>query len=436
MFKTLAGAFKNKEIRKKLIITVLLLLVYRLGCYLPIPGINAEAYGLSISEDTVGVLSLLNSVTGSALENGSFLALGITPYINASIIVQLLAVGIPALERLSKEGDEGRKKMNMITKIIAIVLAIAQGVGTVIGFGKSSLVNIFGAGCPIWVTGAFVVILMVAGTCFTMWLGDRITEQNVGNGISLIIFVGIMSTAGLSILNAFKNIFSGNLNALWELLGFLALTVLIFALIVFVDLAERKIPVQYAKQIKGRKMFGGQSSYIPMKINASGVMPIIFASAIITFPSLIMQLFGVTPESGWFAKFYYNYLGTGSVVYSILVGLLILFFAYFYAQIQFNSADVSQNIQQHGGFIPGIRPGKATTDYLKRVSNRITLFGAIFLAFIAIVPSVIFRLVAGDQLELLNAFTATGMLIVVSVAIEFGTQLEAQLMMKRHKNIL
>lgn len=434
MFKTLASAFKNKEIRRGLLITLALLFVYRIGCFLPIPGIDASVYLDAIGEDKLGVLGLLNSVTGSALANGSFLALGITPYINASIIVQLLSVGIPALERLSKEGDEGRRKMNTVTKVVALILAIAQGVGTVIGF-KSALVNLYG-NAPIWLTGATVVTFMVAGTCFTMWLGDRITEQKIGNGISLIIFIGIMSTAATSIVNALNEVFGGNIGALWELIGFLALALIIFVFIVWIDLSERKIPVQYAKQIKGRKMFGGQSSHIPMKINGSGVMPIIFASAIISFPNLIMQLCGVTRNSGWFAKFYYDYLGTGSVGYSILVGLLILFFAYFYAQIQFNPADVSQNIQQHGGFIPGIRPGKATTDYLKRVSNRITLFGAIFLAFIAIVPSIVFGLVAGESLELLNAFTATGMLIVVSVAIEFNSQLDAQLMMKRHKNIL
>ena len=435
MFKTLASAFKNKDIRKGLLITLLLLLVYRLGCFLPIPGIDTAVYGYKIDNDDLGVLSLLNSVTGSALANGSFLALGVTPYINASIIVQLLSVGIPALERLSKEGDEGKKKMNLITKIVALLLAIAQGVGIVIGIGEAGLTNLYGS-APIWLTGATVVLFMVAGTCFTIWLGDRITEQNVGNGLSLIIFVGIIATAASAIFNSISNIFAGNTSAIWELAGFIVLAVILFTMIVFVDLSERKIPVQYAKQIKGRKMLGGQSSYIPMKLNGSGVMPIIFASAIITFPNLIMQLFGVTRDSGWFAKFYYDYLGTGSVGYSILVGLLILFFAYFYAQLQFNPADVSQNIQQHGGFIPGIRPGKATTDYLKRVSNRITLFGALYLAFLAIVPSIIFGLVAGGSLQLLNAFTATGMLIVVSVAIELGAQLDAQLMMKRHKNIL
>ena len=434
MFKTLARALKTPELRKKILITLLLLLVYRIGCYLPVPGILPDTYATQVGDDA-SLLTLLNAVTGSALSNGAFLALGVTPYINASIIVQLLTVGIPALERLSKQGEDGKEKINMITKIVAIVLAIAQGIGIVLGFGTDCLAPIFGENL-IWLTAVFVVLVLIAGTCFTMWLGDRITDQGIGNGLSLIIFIGIIASTGLSIANAVVSIFEGNTNSLWELLGFLAMVFVVFTLIVFFDLAERRIPVQYAKQIKGRKMYGGQSSYIPMKINASGVMPIIFATAIITFPNLIMQLCGVTRDSGWFARFYYDYLGAGGIIYSILVGLLILFFSYFYAQIQFNPADVSQNIQQNGGFIPGVRAGRPTVDYLSKISKRITLFGAIFLAFIAIVPSVVFEAVAGGSIGLLNAFTATGMLIVVSVAIEFNTQLNAQLLMKRHKNLL
>ena len=434
MFKTLGSAFKNRELRKSMIITVCLLLVYRLGCFLPTPGLSSDLYSSLVGDDVTGVLSLLNAVTGSALANSAIFALGVTPYINASIIVQLLAVAIPPLQRLSKEGDEGRQKMNLVTKITALVLALAQGLGIVLGLGNDYIQPIFGENLK-WLTSAMVIVILMAGTCFTMWLGDKITEQGVGNGLSLIIFVGIIGTSAQSVLNAIKNI-SSSLVYLWELIGFFALVVLVFFLIVFVDMAERKINVQYAKQVKGRKMYGGQSSYIPMKVNSSGVMPIIFASAIITFPTLIMTLFGLRSERGRIAGFWFKYLGTGTVAYSILTCALILFFAYFYAQIQFNPSDVSLNIQQHGGFIPGIRPGKPTTEYLKKVSNRITLFGAIFLAFIALVPSVLFSAVAVGQQGLLNSFTATGMLIVVSVAIEFREQLEAQLMMKRHKNIL
>ena len=434
MFKTLGSAFKNRELRKSIIITLILLLVYRLGCYLPTPGLSSDLYASLVEQDASGILSLLNAVTGSALSNAAIFALGVTPYINASIVVQLLAVAIPAMERLSKEGDEGRNKINFITKIVALVLALAQGLAIVLGLGEGYIEPIFGENLK-WLTGIVIVLVLMAGTCFTMWLGDKITEQGIGNGLSLIIFVGIIATSAQSIVNAISNI-QYSLNYLWELIGFMVLVLLIFFLIVFIDLSERKITVQYAKQVKGRKMYGGQSSYIPMKVNASGVMPIIFASAVITFPTLIMTLCGLNANSGGFAGFWFNYLGTGTVVNSIVTALLILFFAYFYAQIQFNPSDVSLNIQQHGGFIPGIRPGKPTTDYLKKVSNRITLFGAIFLAFIALVPSVLFSAVATTSVGLLNSFTATGMLIVVSVAIEFREQLEAQLMMKRHKNIL
>lgn len=434
MFKTLGSAFKNRELRKSMIITLILLLVYRLGCFLPTPGLSSDLYSSLVSNDASGILSLLNAVTGSALSNAAVFALGVTPYINASIIVQLLTVAIPKLEQISRDGDNGRQKINMITKIVALVLALAQGLGIVLGLGGGYIDPIFGEKLK-WLTSIVIILVLMAGTCFTMWLGDKITEQGIGNGLSLIIFVGIIATAAQSMLNAINNI-KYSLSYLWELLGFLALVLVVFFLIVFVDMAERKITVQYAKQIKGRKMYGGQASYIPMKVNASGVMPIIFASAIITFPTLIMSLFGLNAESGGFAGFWFKYLGTGSVIYSILTAILILAFAYFYAQIQFNPADVSLNIQQHGGFIPGIRPGKPTTEYLKKVSNRITLFGAIFLAFLALVPSVVFSAVAVGQQGLLNSFTATGMLIVVSVAIEFRDQLEAQLMMKRHKNIL
>lgn len=434
MFKTLGSALKNREIRKSIIITLLLLLVYRLGCFLPTPGLDRTLYSDIASNDTTGILSLLNAVSGSALANAAIFALGVTPYINSSIIVQLLAVAIPPLERLSKEGDDGKQKINMITKIVALVLALAQGLGIVLGLGKDYLNPIFGENL-IWLTGVVVVIVLMAGTCFTIWLGDKITEQGVGNGLSLIIFVGIIATAAQSIVNSVKNV-SNSLTYLWELIGFLALVLIVFVLIVFVDSSERRIQVHYTKQIKGRKMYGGQSSFIPMKINASGVMPIIFASAIITFPSLVMALCGVTKDSGWFANFWYTYLGTGSILYSVLTALLILFFAYFYATLQFNPTDISLNIQQHGGFINGVRPGKPTTEYLKKISHRITLFGAIFLAFIALVPSVLFSAVAVGSQGLLNSFTATGMLIVVSIAIEFREALEGRLMMNRHKNIL
>lgn len=432
MFHTLVNAFKNKDVRKKLLITLALLFIYRIGCWLPVPGISAAVNKAATGEDSL--LSLLSSITGGALANGAFLAIGISPYINASIIIQLLTVAIPSLERLSKQGGEGRKKLNKITRFVTLFLAIAQAIAITISWANQDGLEtgIFrGLLTQKWMIGIFVAVMLVAGSMFTLWLGELITENGMGNGISLLIFVGILSSAGLAIVAKFGEAFGGSDTAIWELLGFLLMVILVFGLIVFVDLAERKIPIQYAKQIKGRKQYGGQSTYIPLKVNASGVLPIIFATAIITFPQLICQMFW--PNTTFYEQ-WVIWVGAGSPIYSVLVGLLILFFCYFYAQIQFNPEEVSRNIQQYGGFIPGIRPGKPTYEYLVRISKRITLFGAIYLAFIAIVPSLIFSLVLDSTL--VNALSATGMLIVVSVALEFDKQLESQLMMKHYKGFL
>ena len=431
MFETLKNAFKNKDVRRKLLITLALLFIYRLGCWIPIPGIDPTMYSGNSAD---GLLGLLNGITGSALENGALFAIGITPYINASIILQLLTVAIPRLQEYQKQGDDGKRKITQITRYITIVLALAQATGVTVSYARAGALtsNVFGPMTQTWIIGIFVAIIMIMGSMLTMWLGERITDYGIGNGISLLIFVGIIASAGLAIIAKFQDAFDGNQYAIWELLGFAIMVVAVFLLIVFVDLAERRVPVQYAKQIKGRKQYGGQSTFIPVKLNASGVMPIIFATALITFPQMIAQL--VAPNSGFYA-WWMRWLGAGSWIYSILVALLILFFSYFYAQIEFNPEDISRNIQQYGGFINGIRPGKPTTEYLSRISKRLTLFGAIFLAFIALVPSVIFAAVLDDP-TLVNAFSATGMLIVVSVALEFNKQLQSQLMMKQYKGFL
>lgn len=432
MFETLKNAFKNKDVRKKILITLALLFIYRLGCWIPIPGINPMAFDNGNVAD--GLLGLLNGITGSALENGAFFAIGITPYINASIILQLLTVAIPRLQEFQKQGDDGKRKITQITRYITIALALAQSVGVTVSYARSGglSTDVFGPMTQTWIVGIFVAVLMIMGAMLTMWLGERITDYGIGNGISLLIFVGIIASAGLAIIAKFQAAFGGDQMAIWELLGFLIMVIAVFLLIVFVDLSERRVPVQYAKQIKGRKQYGGQSTFIPIKLNASGVMPIIFATALITFPQMIAQL--VAPNSSFYA-WWSQWLGAGSWIYAILVALLILFFSYFYAQIEFNPEDISRNIQQYGGFINGIRPGKPTTEYLSRISKRLTLFGAIFLAFIALVPSVVFAAVLDDP-TLVNAFSATGMLIVVSVALEFNKQLQSQLMMKQYKGFL
>ncbi len=430
MFRRIIDCFKTKEVRVKILLTLLFLLIYRVGCWLPIPGINTATFSTIASDNSF--LSLLSSLNGGSLANGAFLALGVSPYITASIIIQLLSIAIPSWQKLSKEGEEGRKKIGKYTRWAALILAVAQAVGIVVGFGDTIMAGTLWSGSPQWITSMLVVLVLVAGAMFTVWLGERITELGIGNGLSLLIFVGILSSAGMALLANIQSIAAGNLDGIWQLIVFVAAVILIFALIVFVDLAERKVPVQYAKQIKGRKMYGGQSTNIPIRVNASGVMPIIFASALLTFPQLIMSIFA--PDSGAM-RWYNQWMGTGSWPYIVLTAVLILFFSYFYSQITFNPDDISKQIQQNGGFIPGIRPGKPTADYLKKISNRVILFGAIFLAFIALVPNLIFKGIGGNS-TLINAFSATGLLIVVSVALEFDKQLEAQLLMKNYKGFL
>lgn len=438
MIETLKNAFRNKDIRKKIIMTLLLLLLFRVGCYIPIPGLTMDTFSSAVSGNDF--LSLMSGITGSALANGTLFALGIGPYINASIIMQLLTVGIPALERLSKQGEEGRKKITNITRLVTIVLAIIQSVGLIVLFGQTSGAidtrflggNWDGA---IWIAGVFMVVVYTAGSCLVMWIGERITEYGVGNGISMIIFIGILSTAGTTIVNKFVTAFTdipNNLSELWSILAFAVIAVVIFFAIVYVDLAERKIPVQYAKQVRGTKMYGGQSSVIPMKITGSGVMPLIFAYAIISFPSMIMSLVpNWSDELEWWTNNFQN--GTYGIWYILVLCVLIFAFSFFYAQIQFNPEDVSRNIQQNGGFIQGIRPGKPTAEYLSRINKRITLFGAIFLTLVAFVPSIAFSW-AGD--DLVNVFSTTGILIIVSVALEFDKQLQSQILMKNYKGFL
>lgn len=434
MFKTLADAFKIKEVRNKLILTLVLLFVYRLGCWLPIPGIDSEALGVNVEGNTF--LSLLSSVSGGALSQGSFLALGVSPYITSSIIIQLLAAVIPSWQRLTKEGADGRKKISLYTKIAALIIALAQAIGIAVGFGTADSVNLSIFGNSEFLCYAFIVLMLVAGAMFTVWLGEKITEIGIGNGMSLLIFVGILSSAGTAIMGNFQDLAVGGettQNAIWQLVLFVVALIAIFALVVFVDGGERKVGVQYAKQMKGRKMYGGQSTYIPIRVNANGVMPIIFATALLTFPQILFSIFWPNSTNG-FITWWNTWIGAGSWVYTILLALLILAFAYFYSMLNFDSDEISRQIQQNGGFIPGIRPGKPTAQYLNSINKRITLFGAIFLAFMALIPSLIFTAIGTGGLN--SAFSATGMLIVVSVALEFDKQLEAQMLMKNYRGFL
>lgn len=434
MFKTLINAFKDPGVRKKIIWTLVLLLVYRIGCFVPIPGISASAIssvlnggtGLAGNSTLLGVMS---AVTGGSLSQGTLLALGIVPYINASIIIQLLTMVIPAFERWSKEGEEGKKKLSTATRVASMILAVVQAVGIVVAYNaEGSISNDFFGSTEL--TCVVVGIIMVGGSAFAMWLGERITELGVGNGTSLIIFIGILSTAGLALKDAVAFAIN-DASYWWTIVMFLALVLVIFGVIVWMDLSERRIPVQYAKQVKGNKMYGGQSTHIPIRLNSSGVLPMIFASALIMFPQMIAQL--IWGNCG-FVQFWSTQ--AGNIVYTVLTALLIVFFAFFYAQVQFNPDDIARNIQQYGGTIVGVRPGKNTAVYLRRINNRIVLFGALFLALLSFVPGLLFTFVGGGTTGLTSAFTASGMLIVVSVALEFNKQLESQLMMKHYKGFL
>ena len=419
MFKTLVNAFKIKDLRKKILWTLGLLILFRVGCALVCPGFSlADA----MKDKTTGTsfFSLMNLLSGDALSNGSILALGVSPYITASIVIQLLTVAIPSLERLSKQGEDGRRKINFYTRICALVLALAQAIGIVLSFKDKLDTRI---GLPLWLIATGVVLILTAGGMFTVWLGEKITKLGIGNGMSLLIFVGILSSAGSGISSAISQV-GENIENLWMIIIYLAALVLIFGLIVFIDSSERRVGVKYAKQIKGRKMYGGQDTFIPIKLNASGVMPIIFATSLLTLPQLIMSIFWPESEAYYW---YQTYMGTSSWVYIVLLAVLILAFAFFY----------SRRMQQQGGFIPGIRPGKTTSDYLRKISKRITLFGAVFLAFIALVPSLAFKAIDDATLAtLINAFSTTGLMIIVSVALEFDKGLEAQMLMRNYKGFL
>ena len=437
MFENIKNAFKIKEIREKILWTLFFLLLYRIGCHIPVPGVGSGLFSGSALENST-YLNIMSMMSGGSLANGTWFAMGIGPYINASIILQLLTVAIPALERLSKLGEEGQKKISAYTRIGALILAVVQSIGLI--FSNGSLLSSSESGTSLvsvlwnqeWLAYILLVVIYASGTLATIFIGERITEKGVSNGISLLIFIGILSTAGISVLTMINTAFfgGGDLTAFWRLIAYIIAIIIVFGCIVFVELAERKVPVQYAKMIKGRKQYGGQSTVIPIKVNSNGVMPLIFAFSIISFPELIITMFWSDSD---FARWWQTWMGTDSWLYMVILVVLIFAFAFFYSSIQFNPDDISKTIQQNGGFIPGYRPGKPTAIYLKQIQTRITLFGALFLALVALVPAIVFRFIDPGTSSI---FSATGMLIAVSVALEFNNAIESQIMMKNYKGFL
>ena len=417
MFKSVVNAFKTKELRKKILYTIFLLIIFRLGEFITVPGVNASAL-----KDALGnfdALGFMDMISGGGLSQMSVLAMSITPYINSSIIMQLLTVAIPALERLSRDGDEGRKKIAQYTRYLTVVLAFIQSTGMYFAF--TGLIENRNA-----LSYLTVILSLTAGTAFLMWLGEKITENGIGNGISLIIFAGIVSRFPSIATTIYENIKAGSLSYIVALI-FVVVLVAVFGFIVLMNDSERRIPVQYAKRVVGRKMYGGQSTYIPIKVSMAGVIPIIFAMSIMMFPATIMQLFG--KGDNWVMR---NIFSTSSWIYIILYFLLILFFTFFYTKIQFNTIEIANNMKNNGGSIRGIRPGKPTSDYIDKSLNKITMAGAVFIGLVAVIPMILAKIFNLGGI----AIGGTSLLIVVGVILETGKQIESQMMMRNYKGFL
>ena len=426
MFTTLRNAWKIPELRKKILFTLVVLLIYRLGNCVPVPYVNVTALTTYFSTQLSNtVLGLYNAMSGSAFSQATVFALGIQPYINASIIIELLCIAIPALERLAKDGgEEGKKKIQKITRYTTVGLGLLMGFAYYVMLKNYSLLSETG-----FIYGLVIILSFTAGASFLMWMGEQIDEFGIGNGISMILFAGIISRIPTLISNMVTMLGDGSLKwygAILIVIGMLAL----MAFIVFITNSERRIPVQYAKRVVGRKMYGGQSTNLPIKVNMSGVLPIIFAQSIASLPATICMLVGGNQDS-WFMRIF----DSGTISYAIIYLLLIIFFAYFYATIQFNPVEVANNLKKNGGFIPGYRPGKPTSAFIQRVLNKVTLFGAVYLGIIACVPIVISACSEAARNTGIS-LGGTSIIIVVGVALETVQALEAQMMMRNYKGFL
>ncbi len=418
MLETLKNAWKIADLRKKILYTLGMLLIYRLLCYVPTPGVNTSLIASAL--ERYSLLGFINSMTGSDLSNYTIMAMGITPYINASIIMQLLCVAIPKLEEMQKEGEEGRKKIAQITRYVTVGLGFIQAIALTIGLHANATNGFLGL--------LTIGFCLAAGTAIAMWMGERITENGVGNGISLLIFAGIISNLARSVGTNVYNIFTHpEAVSIPAVIASLVVFIILVVGIVLVDLAERRIRIQYAKRMVGRKMYGGQSTHIPLKLNASGVLPLIFANAIMQFPATILAFFPNSGANAWWTA----HVSSTHLLYQLIFALMIFGFTFFYSEISFNPVEIAKNIQSNGGMIPGIRQGKPTSDYIKKITRRITMFGAIYLAVLAVIPMIIYA-IAGVSLP----FAASSLLIAVSVAMETMRELESQMLMRHYKGFL
>lgn len=423
MFKTLSNAWRIKEIRSKMIFTLLMIVVYRLGNIIPIPFMDKTVVNKLMSSNAGGLVNLLDLLAGGSLKQMSVFALSIYPYITSSIVVQLLTIAFPRLGEIARDGEMGRKKVAKYTKIGAVILGIFEAMAIANGLFAKAIV------AKGYIQSALIITSLLAGSMFLVWLGEMITEKGIGNGISIIIFLGIVSNLPTQVGTFIYGIATGTVGIL-TIIGVVLAAIAIVVIVVLINEGERKITVQYAKKVVGRKMYGGQATHIPVKVNMSGVMPVIFASSLLAMPQTLSLLFsGGTPS--WISSYLTVEGSVGVYVYSILNFMLIILFGFFYSSIQFNTVEYAKNLQQYGGFIPGIRPGKPTGEYLQKISNRITFSGSIILALIASAPIVISRL-SGMKIN----FGGTSAIIIVGVVIETMKQIESMMLMRHYKGFL
>lgn len=432
MFKTFRNAWKVPELRKKILYTLLIILVFRIGCHVPVPFMNPDAISSMFADGNF--LSYMNIMSGGALSQGTLFSLSIQPYINASIIVQLLTYALPPLENLQKEGESGRKKIQKITSFVGLAIAVVMAYAYYITLRNNGAIT-FTSGLSGIFVGAVIVLSFTAGASLVIWLGNRINEKGIGNGISMILFAGIVSRGPAAVLSMFELV-KADMKYIIVVPAVLIVFVLMIGFIVFMNESERRIPIQYAKRVVGRKQYGGQNTHIPVKVAMSGVMPIIFAMSIMSLPStLAMFIKPAADPVGFWQKFYagfINFFKYNSPWYAVLYFLLIIAFNYFYVSMQYNPIEIANNLRQNNGGIPGIRPGKPTSDYIQRILGKITLVGAFFLGVIAIFP--IFTQMAFPELGI--AMGGTSILIIVSVVLETVRTLESQMMMRHHKGFL
>ena len=428
MLATFRNAWRTPEIRRKMLFTLLILVLYRFGAVIPVPYVSSDTLTQIMNQASGSIFDYLNILSGQAFSQATLFALSVSPYITSSIVMQLLTIAIPALEKLQKSGEEGRKKITQITRYVTVGLALITAYGYYMWMRNNNVLTNKGV-----FAGIVIVACYVAGSALIMWLAEKINEYGIGNGVSMILFANIVAGGTNLVAMLWSYITSGSIGYIILAIGVVVVGLAIIVLAVFVTNSERRIPIQYAKKVVGRKMYGGQSTNLPIKLNMSGVMPIIFANSIVALPSTIALLFPTPAEGSFWAKLL-KFLGYNSWFYALMFLVLIIAFAYFYTAISFNPIEVANNLKKNGGFIPGIRPGKPTSDYIIRVLNRITLIGAIFLGFIAVFPLVV-NLCSGSMLGSI-AFGGSSLLIVIGVALETYREIEAQMTMRHYKGFL